>query len=131
MSWSNPIVTEEEAKAEAGEGPAEFAAVTICGSMRYYQVMLKAAEEASRQGWMVYMPFVACEENEEGLKEMLDEMHFCKIRNSWAILVVGRHRGESTKGEIQYALDRKKTVLEFHANQDHIAPMLPGTWSGR
>lgn len=48
----------------------------------------------------------------EGTKAMLDDMHKRKIDMADEIFVinVGGYLGESTQGEIQYALDRGKVV---------------------
>jgi len=87
---------------------SNFPIITVCGSMRYYVRMLSAAEEFSRMGYIVLMPFVADFIGDPGKDKdntgiMLDEMHMAKIDMSDFILVVGEHRGESTTREIKYA----------------------------
>lgn len=78
-----------------------YPVITICGSMRYYEEMLRQAERLTVLGWVVLMPFST--EKETVTKEMLDDMHRQKIAMSQAIMVVGEHRGTSTLGEITYA----------------------------
>jgi hypothetical protein len=91
---------------------------TICGSMRYYGMMLRKAEELTRQGWIVLMPFADVrllempEAELSHIKSTLDRMHFIKIDMSNAIHVVGLHRGESTMREIEYARSHGKKVYE-------------------
>lgn len=88
-----------------------FPTITVCGSMRYYAKMLAVAAEFTSNGFIVLMPF--CSEDEEtDNKYMLDEMHLAKIDRSEYIVVVGKHRGESTRREVQYAKDNGKRIYE-------------------
>lgn len=92
----------------------EFPIVTICGSMRYFDLMLEEAKKATADGWIVLMPFVADYvggKNPDTIKNMLDDMHFTKISMSTHILVVGNHIGKSTSNEIKYAQDHGITVV--------------------
>jgi predicted Rossmann-fold nucleotide-binding protein len=79
-----------------------FPIVTICGSMRYYGRMLTVASELTSRGFVVLMPFSVAEESSMD-KAVLDTMHFTKIDMSDMIVIVGKHRGESTMREIEYA----------------------------
>lgn len=95
-----------------------FETVTICGSMRFKPQMMQAAEDLSLMGWIVLMPFVTFKpggEQQSSSKVMLDQMHFFKINRSSAIYVVnvGGYIGESTRNEIQYAVDRDKSILSL------------------
>lgn len=93
-----------------------FPVVTICGSMRFYNRMLKAAERLTAQGNIVLMPFVTTADTDRGheLKTMLDEMHRRKIDLAEMIVVVTdpdtMYIGESTNAEIQYANDNGKHI---------------------
>jgi hypothetical protein len=87
-----------------------FPVVTICGSMRFYPFMLKAAEQLTREGLIVLMPHDATstgvpDKTVTGQDAMLDAMHRAKIRMSSAVYVVnlGGYIGESTRSEIKYA----------------------------
>lgn len=95
----------------------KFPVITICGSMRYFDQMMEAANEYTKLGWIVLMPFVAYikpgEQENNPVKEMLDEMHFAKIDMSEAILVVGSYRGHSTTREIEYARECRVDVMEW------------------
>lgn len=85
--------------------------ITICGSMRFYERMLRVAEELTASGNIVLMPFVI--KTAYPNAEMLDELHREKILMSDAIFVVtastyyttatGTYIGESTLGEIEFA----------------------------
>lgn len=92
-----------------------FPVITVCGSMRYYQEMLKSAEQLTSFGYVVLMPFVsdyAGGMTSDEKKKMLDDMHRQKIDMANAILVVGEHRGESTLVEINYAHLSGKPVFK-------------------
>jgi hypothetical protein len=92
----------------------EFPVITICGSMRYYDQMIGAAQALTANGWIVLCPFVADYANgiaSDAQKEMLDAMHFAKIEMASAILVIGIHRGMSTIKEIGYAESAGKLVF--------------------
>jgi len=86
----------------------EYPIVTICGSMRYFDRMIEIAHEMTRDGYIVLMPFVIKggqkgDSDEHTLGDMLDDMHKRKIDMSNLVVIVGKHRGESTTSEINYA----------------------------
>lgn len=93
----SPGVTEKRAS-----NVERFPVVTICGSMRYFARMLIVAGELTQRGYIVLMPFAVMEEESE-VKAMADRMHFAKIERSDEVIVVGRHRGESTLRQINHA----------------------------
>lgn len=79
--------------------------ITISGSMRNFQPMLAVAEELTRQGGIVLMPFVrkGCDAAQA---EQLDALHLRKIDMSDAVVVASDelgYFGESTRSEIEYA----------------------------
>lgn len=90
---------------------------TICGSMRYFDDMLKAAQTLSLDGYIVLMPFVTFvgEAQSSEAKAMLDELHFRKIDMSSEIYVVnpGGYIGESTRNEIEYARQVGKKICSL------------------
>lgn len=103
-----------------------FEIVTICGSMRFYPQMIKAAERLTADGVIVLMPFVTVPEADADLKDMLDQMHFNKIAMSSSILVVSEwgnppYVGESTEREIKFATDTGKNVFWEYSN----VPVVP------
>jgi nucleoside 2-deoxyribosyltransferase len=98
--------------------PREFKVVTICGSMRYYDRMIKVAEYYTAAGSVVLMPFVtiaADKQTDSEAKAMLDRMHRQKIDMADAVAVVTdpetQYYGESTADEICYAENHGKAVL--------------------
>ena len=92
--------------------------ITICGSMRFSNEMMKISEELElKQGYAV----IQCVYNAEGQKhegldaEMLDRIHRKKIDISDAIYVVNvnGYIGSSTKNEIEYAKILGKEILSL------------------
>lgn len=94
----------------------EVKVITICGSMRYSKEMMKISEELElKNGYAV----IQCVYNVDGLKYegvdagTLDKIHRKKIDISDAIYVVniGGYIGNSTKNEIEYAINNAKEVI--------------------
>ena len=94
----------------------ETKVITICGSMRYSKEMMKISEELElKKGYAV----IQCVYNVDGLKyegidaSILDKVHRKKIDISDAIYVVNidGYIGNSTKKEIEYALNSGKEVI--------------------
>jgi len=95
-----------------------YPVVTLCGSMRFYRDMLAIASRLTKRGYIVLAPFVKAET--QGLKEMLDDMHFRKIDISGAIYVVniGGYVGTSTQREIDYAREQGKNIMYHESEQE-------------
>ncbi len=94
----------------------EVKVITICGSMRYSKEMMKIAEELElKKGYAV----IQCVYNIDGQRyegvdaSILDKIHRKKIDISDAIYVVNidRYIGNSTKNEIEYAINNGKEVI--------------------
>ena len=88
-------------------GPREFRVVTICGSMRFYDRMVKVAERYTAAGSVVLMPFVAvaADDQDGEHKAMLDRMHRQKIDMADLVLIVtdkAQYFGDSTMAELEY-----------------------------
>lgn len=89
--------------------------VTLCGSMRFWPLMVQVAAAETRAGRIVLAPFVIVAPAEQDdavgrlVKAQLDELHRAKIAMSGRVLVVTDptgYWGESTRNEIRYALSR-------------------------
>ena len=98
----------------------EVKVITICGSMRYSKEMMKISEELElKKGYAV----IQCVYNVDGLKyegidaSTLDKIHRKKIDISDAIYVVNidGYIGDSTKKEIEYAINNGKEVIYHEA----------------
>lgn len=94
----------------------EIKVITICGSMRYSNEMMRIAEKLELEsGYAV----IQCVYNIDGLEhesldfKILDRIHRKKIDISDAIYVVNinGYIGSSTKNEIEYAIRNGKEVI--------------------
>ena len=106
----------EEAKL-LPSSPRRYPVITLCGSTRFKEQFLEAQKRLTLAGNIVISVglFGHSGDNEvwtEGTKEMLDDMHKCKIDMADGIFVinVGGYIGQSTRSEIDYALAHGKTV---------------------
>ena len=95
----------------------KYKVITLCGSTKFKDAFIKAQKDLTLQGNIVISVglFGHSGDNEvwtEGTKEMLDEMHKRKIDMADEIFVinVGGYIGESTRGEIEYAIRHGKPV---------------------
>lgn len=104
---------------------------TICGSMRFYPLMLKVAERETLEGKIILMPFVrkdaemdsanldyqiklAREGSVASMNDALDQLHKLKIDLSRGIFVVSDgsgYIGDSTRSEIEYTAKQHKRII--------------------
>jgi hypothetical protein len=82
--------------------------VTLCGSMRFFDLILAVAAEETAAGAVVLAPFtvVTPAEQTRPMKAQLDALHRYKIDLSDRVVVVtdaSGYWGESTSGEIAHA----------------------------
>lgn len=90
--------------------------VCLCGSTRFKDAFIEAMKEETLKGKIVLS--VGLFGHLEGLdmsgpvKKMLDELHLRKIDLADEILVlnIGGYVGESTRNEINYAIDHDKRI---------------------
>ena len=92
--------------------------ITLCGSLRFQECMMRTAEKMALLGNCVLTPIYPTSENPERTKEqleMLKEEHFKKIELSDAILVINvdEYIGYSTNLEIEYAKKLNKEILYY------------------
>lgn len=92
--------------------------ITICGSLKFKEEMMKVAMQMELAGNVILIPIFTINDQsvctlEEGM--MLGQMHKEKIKMSDAIFVVNvnGYIGESTKGEIEYARALNKEILSL------------------
>ena len=95
----------------------EYKVITLCGSTKFKEQYLEAQKQLTLEGNIVISVglFGHSGDDEvwtEGTKAMLDDMHKRKIDMADEIFVVnvGGYIGESTRGEIQYAIENGKCV---------------------
>ena len=94
--------------------------ITVCGSMKFIQEMMKISEKIELQGNVVLMPiYNPSRPNKESFTKeeilMLDKMHRERIKLSDAILVVNvnDYIGDSTKSEIEFAKSLNKEIIYY------------------
>ena len=102
----------------------KYKVVTLCGSTKFKDQFMQVQKELTLKGYIVISVGIfghsgdneVWENMDEGTltktKEMLDDMHKRKIDMADEIFVinVNGYIGESTKSEIQYALNKGKKV---------------------
>ena len=100
-----------------------YKVITLCGSTKFKNEFLKAQKELTLMGYIVISVglFDHSGDNEvweDGIKEMLDDMHKRKIDMSDAIMVidVDGYIGESTKKEMEYAKSKGK-IIYFYSKE--------------
>ena len=95
----------------------KYRVITICGSTRFKDAFIKAQKELTLAGNNVISVGLFGHSGDgevwnEGVKEMLDDMHRRKIDMADVIFVinVGGYIGSSTRSEIEYAAATGKAV---------------------
>ena len=95
----------------------DYKIVTLCGSTRFKEQFIETQKKLTLDGCIVISVGLFGHSGDEevwkpGTKEMLDDMHLCKIDLADEIFVinVGGYIGESTRREISYAEKTGKKV---------------------
>lgn len=93
--------------------------ITICGSLKFKDEMMKIAEKMELDGNGVITPIYPTNPDKDAYTDeeadMLDKMHKEKIKISDAILVVNvdNYIGSSTKSEIEFAKTLNKEIIYY------------------
>lgn len=91
--------------------------ITICGSLKFKDEMMKISEELELQGNCVLSVIYPVGRNKDNLTEeqakIFADLHKQKIRMADSIFVVnvGRYIGKGVKSEIEYAKKLDKEIL--------------------
>ena len=95
----------------------KYRIITLCGSTKFKDAFLEQQKRLTLEGNIVISVGLFGHAGDEevwtpGTKEMLDDMHKRKIDLADGIFVinVGGYIGESTRSEIEYAVEHGKTV---------------------
>ena len=96
----------------------KYKVVTLCGSTKFKDDFLREQKRLSLQGNIVISVGLFGHSGDgevwnDGVKEMLDDMHKRKIDMADEIFVInkGGYVGASTRSEIEYALSTGKKVV--------------------
>ena len=84
--------------------------ITICGSMKFWEDMIKIYTSLSNEGNIVFLPVINGKD-----KDLLNFIHRRKIEISDEIFVVNinGYIGDNTKDEISYALELGKCIKKL------------------
>ena len=95
----------------------KYKVITLCGSTRFKHAFMEAQKRLTLEGNIVISVGLFGHSGDaevwtEGIKEMLDDMHKCKIDMADEIFVinVGGYIGSSTRSEIEHAIATGKAV---------------------
>jgi len=102
----------------------KYKVVTLCGSTRFKDEFIEAQKRLTLEGNIVISVGLFGHSGDvevltEGVKVMLDDMHFRKIDMADEIFVinVGGYIGSSTKKEIEYAKSTSKGIGYLEAQK--------------
>ena len=114
----------------------EYKVITLCGSTKFKDEFLRVQKELTLKGNIVVSVglFGHSGDNEvwtDDTKTMLDDMHKAKIDMADEIFVINvdGYIGESTKSEIQYAIQSKKKVSYLYSCNDCDNFLGMGDWN--
>ncbi len=95
----------------------KYKVITLCGSTRFKDEFFRVHKELTLKGYIVISVGLFGHSGDDevlddGVKEMLDEMHLAKIDMADEIFIVnpGGYIGKSTAREIAYAKNHGKPV---------------------
>lgn len=107
----------------------KYKVITLCGSTRYKDVFMEAQKRLTLEGNIVlsvglYEPTSADEVWNEGIEEMLYDMHLRKIDMADEVFVInpGGYIGKKTQDEINYAMMNNKKIS--YLENDPVTAML-------
>lgn len=97
--------------------PKEYRIITLCGSTKFKEDFIRIQKELTLKGNIIMTVglFGHSGDNEvweDGMKELMDDMHKRKILMSDEIYVINKdgYIGESTKSEIEFAKKHNKII---------------------
>ena len=96
---------------------SKFPIISICGNVRFHDIMLKLARKLEENGNIVMMPFT----EKNGLNDdMLDRMYAAKVDLSDILyaVTIDQYIDFSTKKLIAYAKGTKKQVMYIRNESD-------------
>lgn len=101
--------------------------ITICGSLKFKDEMMKLAIQLQLKGNVVLTPVFPVDKSKTNYTKeeisMLGKMHKEKIKLSDAIIVVdiNNYIGEATKSEIELAKSLNKEIIYYSKIEDKIS----------
>ncbi|MCM1295222.1 MAG: hypothetical protein NC311_06745 [Muribaculaceae bacterium] len=106
------------------DGSVRHPVITICGSTRFKDEIIKAVGELTHAGWLVF-PVGITEKSrvlDNATVVLLNDIHQQKIRMSDAIYVVNKdgYIGKSTANEIRYAELWMRTIYYMEGGETDV-----------
>ena len=122
VGWEHAIRGMRNPMNSWSKGDSKSNIITLCGSSKFKNEFLKVQKELSLKGYLVLSLGLFGHSGDDEAwvkKDLLDRVHKQKIDMSSAIFIidVDGYVGESTKNEIEYAINRGKTVY-FYSHDD-------------
>lgn len=103
-----------------------YKVITLCGSTKFKEAFIETQKQLILQGYIVISVGLFGHSGDDeawndGVKEMLDDMHKRKIDMADGIMVidVDDYIGESTKNEIEYAKSKGKFISFYNHPEFH------------
>ncbi len=92
--------------------------ITVCGSMKFKEKILKVSNELALKGYCVLQPVYSINKNiirTDDEHKMLEKEHQKRIDMSDAIYVVNvdNYIGKHTRMEINYAIKNNKEIIYY------------------
>ena len=90
--------------------------ITLCGSLRFKEEMMKVAIDLELQGNCVLTPVYPISDDKDDFTEeeakVLDEMHRYRIDLADIVYIVNKdgYIGKSVKSEIEYSKEKNKEI---------------------
>ena len=97
--------------------------VTLCGSTKFFTECMEINRRLTFKGWLVFMcgswghSYHKDMENPNADYELVKTLHYIKILNSDAVVVVtdeSGYIGDSTKAEINFCLDKGIPIFYYN-----------------
>lgn len=91
--------------------------ITLCGSLRFKEEMMKVAIDLELQGNCVLTPVYPISDDKDDFTEeeakVLDEMHRYRIDLADIVYIVNKdgYIGKSVKSEIEYSKEKNKEII--------------------
>lgn len=94
--------------------------VCLCGSLRFQHLFDSERRRLTAQGVIVLGPEAVNEELTPSVRAALGELHLRRIDLADEVRIVSEdgYVGSATRREIQYALEKRKTVSTMEPNLD-------------
>ena len=90
--------------------------ITICGSMKFKDIMLKEYDRLSNKGYIVFLPILNLDTENNNDSEFSLNLHKQKIDLSDIVYIINEDNyiGKSTSKELEYAKLKNKVIMFYY-----------------